>query len=190
MTASRPSLERPRRDDPAGPHGTLAACGLAFIIRLAKSVIASRRHALQTTPGPPAPHQLAIGFVTNFLDTLGIGSFATTTAIFRLLGEPADELIPGTLIAGHALPVLAQALIFINVVSVDPAQLGLLIAASIAGGWLGAGVVSSLSRRAVQLGMGAALLTAAAFMVVGCPVCSQRGARPCDSNRQRSSSRW
>ena len=147
--------------------GTLAACGLAFIIRLAKSVIASRRHASETTPGPPAPHQLAIGFVTNFLDTLGIGSFATTTAIFRLLGEPADELIPGTLIAGHALPVLAQALIFINVVSVDPAQLGLLIAASIAGGWLGAGVVSSLSRRAVQLGMGAALLTAAAFMVVG-----------------------
>jgi uncharacterized membrane protein YfcA len=76
-------------------------------------------------------------------------------------------LIPGTLIAGHALPVLAQALTFINVVSVDPTQLGLLIAAAAAGGWLGAGVVSGLSRQAVQIGMGAALLIAAAFMVVG-----------------------
>jgi uncharacterized membrane protein YfcA len=147
--------------------GTLAACGLAFIVRVAKSVIALRRHASETAPRTPAPRHLAIGFVTNFLDTLGIGSFATTTATFRLIGEPADELIPGTLIAGHALPVLAQALIFINVVSVDPTQLGLLIAAAIAGGWLGAGIVSSLSRRSVQLGMGAALLTAAVFMVVG-----------------------
>ena len=147
--------------------GTLAACGLAFIVRVAKSVIALRRHASETAPRTPAPRHLAIGFVTNFLDTLGIGSFATTTATFRLIGEPADELIPGTLIAGHALPVLAQALIFINVVSVDPTQLGLLIAAAIAGGWLGAGIVSSLSRRSVQLGMSAALLTAAVFMVVG-----------------------
>jgi uncharacterized membrane protein YfcA len=146
--------------------GALLACGLAFTLRFVLAAVSRRG---QPAPGRaiPAPRHLVIGFATNFLDTLGIGSFATTTAVFRMLREPADELIPGTLIAGHALPVLAQALIFINVVSVDPVQLALLIAVACVGGWLGAGVVSRLSRPAVQLGMGTALLIAAAFMVVG-----------------------
>jgi uncharacterized membrane protein YfcA len=144
----------------------LTLCGIGFAVRLALA-IRPRGGAVETGWTMPAPRHLAIGFCTNFLDTLGIGSFATTTALFRMLREPADELIPGTLIAGHALPVLAQALIFINVVAVDPLQLGLLVAAAVAGGWLGAGIVSSLPRRGVQLGMGVALLTAAGFMVVG-----------------------
>src|SRR5262249_22756714 len=52
-------------------------------------------------------------------------------------------------------------------IRVDPSQLTSLIAVCVAGGWFGAGVVSSLSRRAVQLGMGCALLSAAAFMMYG-----------------------
>lgn len=35
----------------------------------------------------PSPVQLAIGFVTNFFDTLGIGSFATTTALYKVLRD-------------------------------------------------------------------------------------------------------
>jgi uncharacterized membrane protein YfcA len=144
----------------------LAICGLAFAGRLVMASKAARGNGDADRP-VPTPRHLAIGFATNFFDTLGIGSFATTTTIFRILREPADELIPGTIIAGHALPVLAQALLFINAVSVDPLQLGLLIAACAIGGWLGAGIVSTLSRRKVQLGMGAALLVAASFMLVG-----------------------
>ena len=78
-----------------------------------------------------------------------------------------DELIPGTLIVGHALPVLIQALLFITVVRVDPWQMTMLIVVCVTGGWLGAGVVASLSRRAVRLGMGCALLVAASFMMLG-----------------------
>ena len=108
-----------------------------------------------------------IGFVTNFFDTLGIGSFATTTAAFRLLRRVPDELIPGTMIIGHALPVIAQALIFITVVDVNPAQMAVLIASCVGGGWVGAGLVASFSRRAVQFAMAIALSTAALLMVVG-----------------------
>ena len=43
----------------------------------------------------------------------------------------------------------------------------LLIIVCVIGGWLGAGVVASLSRRAVQLAMGAALLAAAVLMLFG-----------------------
>jgi uncharacterized membrane protein YfcA len=108
---------------------------------------------------------LAIGFVTNFFDALGIGNFAPTTAAFKLLKRMPDEDIPGTLNAGHALPVLAEGLIFIAAVSVDFTTLLGMILASIVGAWFGAGVVSRLPRRAVQIGMGAALLAAAALFL-------------------------
>lgn len=117
--------------------------------------------------GRPGAVDAAIGFGTNFFDTLGIGSFAPTTAIFRLWRLVPDELIPGTLIVGHALPVLAQALFFISAVEVDPWQMTALIAACVAGGWVGAGLVASLSRRTIQLAMGAALLVASLLMLLG-----------------------
>jgi uncharacterized membrane protein YfcA len=115
----------------------------------------------------PKPLELLIGFVTNFFDTLGIGSFAPTTAVFRLFRMVPDELIPGTLIVGHSLPVLLQAALFIGVIHVDPWQMTMLILVCVVGGWIGAGIVASLSRRAVQLAMGAALLAAAVLMLLG-----------------------
>src|SRR5258706_13070278 len=49
----------------------------------------------------PGPANLLIGFVTNLFHTLGLGSFATTTSLFRALGAVPDELTPGPLNAGH-----------------------------------------------------------------------------------------
>ena len=108
-----------------------------------------------------------VGLATNFFDTLGIGSFATTTSAFRLFHLVSDELIPGTLIVGQAVPVVMQALLFISAIPVDSRQLAALVAACVAGGWIGAGIVASLSRRMLQFGMGAALLAAALFMLLG-----------------------
>jgi uncharacterized membrane protein YfcA len=113
------------------------------------------------------PLQVVIGFMTNFFDTLGVGSFAPTTSIYKLLRLVPDERIPGTLNAGHALPTVAQALIFIAAVSVDPVTLVAMISAAVAGAWLGSGVVTKLPRAAIQLGMGAALLAAAVLFVLG-----------------------
>jgi uncharacterized membrane protein YfcA len=107
-----------------------------------------------------------VGFVTNVFDTLGIGSFATTSAFFKLWGMVPDEQIPGTLVVGHTPPSLLQAFIFIAVVQVDVATLVLMIASSAVGSWLGAGVVSRLPRRKIRLGMGSALLGAAAIMTM------------------------
>lgn len=109
----------------------------------------------------PAPEDCLIGFVTNFFDTLGIGNFAPTTTWFKLRRRVADEDIPGTMNVGHALPVVVEALVFISVVRVDLTTLIAMIVAAVAGAWLGVGVVSRLPRRAIQLGMGVALLVAA-----------------------------
>ncbi len=108
----------------------------------------------------------AIGFVTNFFDTLGIGSFAPTTSIFKLRRLVPDELIPGTLNVGHALPTIAQAFIYITIVEVEITTLVLMIAASVVGAFLGAGVVAAWPRHKIQVGMGLALLAAAIFFTM------------------------
>jgi uncharacterized membrane protein YfcA len=117
-------------------------------------------------PLMPTPLQLGIGFVTNFFDTLGIGSYATTTAMFRAWKIVPDELIPGTLNVGHVAPTVIQAIIYTQIVEVDFMTMALLIAAACGGSWLGAGVVSGLPRRSVQIGMGAALFGAATIMLL------------------------
>jgi len=110
--------------------------------------------------------RLGVGFITDFLDTLGIGSFATTTTLFRMRKLVADENIPGTLNVGHALPTVVQALIYITIVEVDFTTLSLLIAAAIAGSWIGAEIVAGMNRGAIQRGMGVALLVAAVLMAL------------------------
>jgi uncharacterized membrane protein YfcA len=72
----------------------------------------------------------------------------------------ADELIPGTLNVGHTLPVVFQAFVYITVIEVDPVTLALMIASATAGAWFGAGWVAGLPKRAVQIGVGCALLVA------------------------------
>lgn len=114
----------------------------------------------------PGPLDTGIGFVTNFLDTLGVGSFATTSSLYKLCSLVPDEQIPGTLNVGHTLPTVAEALIYVGLVEVDPVTLISLIAASAVGAWLGAGVVSSWPRRRIQIGMGSVLVLAACLMLM------------------------
>jgi uncharacterized membrane protein YfcA len=113
----------------------------------------------------PSSLQSVIGFVTNFFEALGVGSFAPTTSWFKLQKVVPDERIPGTMHVGHTLPVIVQAFIFIAIIEVDTVTLSSMIGASVVGAWLGAGVVASWPRRNIQIGMGAALLIAAVAFV-------------------------
>ncbi|HYL01896.1 MAG TPA: sulfite exporter TauE/SafE family protein [Steroidobacteraceae bacterium] len=114
----------------------------------------------------PTPGDIAIGLVTDFLDALGIGSYATTTALFKFRGSPADELIPGTLNVGHNAAAFLEMVLFVTAVTVEPLLLTCMVASATAGAWLGAGVVSRLPRRAIQRFMGVALLIAAVFFAM------------------------
>jgi uncharacterized membrane protein YfcA len=149
-------------------QAALVLLGLLSVLALfyvARWVVLERRYT--TEPRRPGVIQTLTGFVTNFFDTLGVGSFAPTTSVFKLFRLVPDEKIPGTLNTGHALPTVAQALIFIAAVTVDPLTLVALIAAAVLGAFVGSGIVSRLPRRAIQLGMGLALLCAAALFVLG-----------------------
>jgi uncharacterized membrane protein YfcA len=148
----------------------LAALTAVFVAAWARAVGAVRREKGGVSPatdaGAPSPLSLGVGAITNFLDTLGIGSFATTTAMFRAFKMVPDRIIPGTLNAGHTLPTVTQAFFYISVIPVDVVTLISMIAAAVAGAWLGAGIVARWSKRNVQIGMGAALLAAAIFFTM------------------------
>lgn len=142
--------------------GALIVLTLIFLvvwIVMAQKRRANRSHGADEPLAPTAKH-LGIGFVTNFFDTLGIGSFATTTAAFKFWKLVPDEQIPGTLNVGHTINAFVQALLFITAVAVDFRTLVFMIAAACAGAWFGATLVAGFSRRKVQLGMGTALLGA------------------------------
>ena len=109
---------------------------------------------------------IATGFLTDFFDTLGIGSFAPTVAMFNALKlNVSDRLIPGTLNVCHTIPVVVEALIFTTVIEVEPITLIALIAASVVGSYLGAGFISKMDERKIQIVMGIALALTALIML-------------------------
>lgn len=109
----------------------------------------------------------AVGFIVNFFDTLGIGSFAPTTALFKFFKLTDDRTIPGTLNVSMTIPVVAEALIFMTVIKVEPITLFTMLGAATIGAVLGAGYVSKLEKSKVQLGMGVALFVVALLMLAG-----------------------
>ena len=156
------------------PKNGLLILLATFIVTYVVVWVKSSRRARQTLSGDhpavqsgwPTPLENLIGFVTNFFDTLGIGSFAPTTSAYKLKNIVPDRIIPGTLNVGHTPAVIVQAFIFMSIIEVEIVTLTALIGASVAGAWLGAGVVASWPRRKIQIGMGAALLVAALLMLM------------------------
>ena len=146
--------------------GILAAFSAVFIARWWAAASPHRAESAPDGGRRPSAVQIAIGFVTDFFDTLGIGSFATTTTAYKLLHVVPDERLVGTMLIGHSLPVVVQAFLFLVVVQVDPVVLALLVGVSILGSWMGAGIASRLPRRPIQVGMGIGLFAAAFFMLM------------------------
>lgn len=123
------------------------------------------RRASNTGRIAPTGYQVFVGVVTDFFDSLGIGSFATTTSLYRLRNAVRDEHIPGTLNVGHTLSTVAQAFLFTTAVDVDITTLVAMIVAAVAGSLVGAPIVARLPRRQIQVGLGVALLVLCAVLV-------------------------
>jgi uncharacterized membrane protein YfcA len=148
-----------READMPGPRVFLyVALVLVNVASIVAWILTAKRRHLDERP---SSGDVAIGMVTNFFDTLGIGSYAQITALFKLRGRPADELIPGTLNVGSAIPAFFGTLLFVIAVTVEPILLGCMLASAAGGAWLGAALVSHMPRRGIQLFMGVALLIAA-----------------------------
>ncbi|MGT2960456.1 sulfite exporter TauE/SafE family protein [Streptococcus caballi] len=109
---------------------------------------------------------LWIGYVTDLLDTLGIGTFATTTTLFKMTKLVDDDRkIPATLTTAHVIPVMVEALCFITIVKVDITTLVCMALSSFTGAFVGARITKNWNTRKVQRVLGILLILAAFVMV-------------------------
>lgn len=108
----------------------------------------------------------AIGYVTDLLDTLGIGTFATTTSLLKATKLIEDDRrIPATMTTAHIIPILLEALLFITIVEVEMTTLISLAIAAFTGASVGARVTQHWDTRKVQRVLGILLIVAAGIMV-------------------------
>lgn len=138
--------------------GLLAALALVFTVALLRKAAERKQLA-------PSLESVGLGAVTDFFDTLGIGSFAPTTAWLKFRKLVPDSFIPATLNVGHALPTIAQSAIYLVIlgVHVSPVLLVACIVAAVLGGLIGAPIVVRAPVRMVQGVVGVALVIAAAL---------------------------
>lgn len=111
-----------------------------------------------------------IGFIANFGDTLGIGSFAPIVAMTKFSKMKVhDKHIPGMLNVSCCIPVVTEALLFTTAIEVEPITLVAMLTAAGAGSYIGAGIISRMDEKKIQLVMGIALLATAILMFLGLP---------------------
>jgi len=133
----------------------IALATLLFSIVLIKAAIAKRA-------GPTA-ETMALGAVVSFFDTLGIGSFAPTTAWLKFRRLVPDRKIPPTILVGLTTPAVVESVIFLKQlgVKVDPVLLVGCVVACLMGGLIGAPLVHRTRVWIVQLIVAVGLLAAA-----------------------------
>lgn len=109
---------------------------------------------------------LIIGAATNFLDTLGVGSFATTQAGFKFTKSSPDETMPGTLNVGDCIPVVLEFVLFLGLIEVEALTLVVMIATAVVGSVIGATIVSKWPVKLVRIALGCALVLLAVMMAM------------------------
>ena len=128
---------------------------LVFAVVLVRAAIARRAW--------PAVETLVLGAIVNFFDTLGIGSFAPTTAWLKFRKLTPDRLIPPTILVGLTMGAVVESIIFLLQlgVQVDPVLLVGCIVACTTGGLIGAPMVHKTRVWIVQLTVAIGLTLAA-----------------------------
>ncbi|WP_279503370.1 sulfite exporter TauE/SafE family protein [Aeromonas veronii] len=141
------------------------AGGLVFIFMLVQACWQKKQSgSFEATPFWPVA---LIGGVANFLDTLGVGSFAVKTACYKQFKLIDDRVLPGTLNGQCVLPTVTQSLIFVGAVAVEPlTQISMMMAAAAGAAW-GARHVASFDRQTIRLVMAISLLVVAGLIFAG-----------------------
>lgn len=138
----------------------------AIILISAFMVIRDYRKHKEDMPQKNRVIFFVFSFFANILDTLGIGSFATTTAFCHATKLVDDKKIPGTLVVGCTIPVAIQALAFTTSVKMNPEVLVILLICSAAGAFIGGRLNGKLPIKTIRIIMGIGLFIAG-FLILG-----------------------
>lgn len=134
--------------------------GFVFALILVRDCIKHKEDFTRTKLVPLA----AIGFISDLLDTWGIGSFATCQAGFKFSKSCDDEVMPGTLNIAHTIPTILEFLLFLELIQISGVTLIALIAGAVVGAVFGASIVSKWSKKLIRIALGCALVILAGVL--------------------------
>ena len=142
--------------------GVLAAgTGIGLIADIAKN----RMEDLKKATGKQWASGFSVGIVANFLDTLGCGSFAPSTFMYKLFNQIDDIDITGTLNVGDTFPVIFEAFIFTASVDVDPMFLLIMYVCAAVGSFGFATIVTKWPRNKIRWALGVIMIPLAIIML-------------------------
>ncbi len=150
--------------------GVLAAgTGLGLIVDVAKN----RMDDLRKATGKQWAAGFTVGIIANFLDTLGCGSYAPSTFMYKLFNQMDDIDIPGTLNVGDTFPVIFEAFIFTASVDCDPMFLWIMYICAAVGSFGFATIVTKWPRNKIRYALGFIMIPLAIIML-----CKNTGVGP------------
>ena len=147
----------------------VAGTGIGLVVDIAKN----RMDELKGATGKQWGAAYAVGIIANFLDTLGCGSYAPSTFMYKIFKQIDDIDIPGTLNVGDTFPVIFEAFIFTASVECDPVFLWIMYACAAVGSFGFATVVTKWPRNKIRYALGSAMVLLAIIMI-----CSNLGVGP------------
>ena len=144
---------------------------IALLVPLALALLlfsATLIKAVVKAGAKPSWEAVGLGVVVNFFDTLGIGSFAPTTAWLKFRKMVPDRVLSCTMLVGLTPPSILEGFIFLILlgVKVDPALLVGCVLALLMGGLLGAPLVMRTRVWIVQMVVACALVLAAGMYLL------------------------
>ena len=139
----------------------VAGTGIGLITDIAKN----RMEELKSATGKQWAAGFTVGIIANFLDTLGCGSYAPSTFMYKLFKQMDDIDIPGTLNVGDTFPVIFEAFIFTSSVECDPVFLLIMYACAAIGSFGFATVVTKWPRNKIRYALGSTMILLAIIMI-------------------------
>lgn len=138
-----------------------AGTGIGLVVDISKN----RMDELKGSTGKQWASAFAVGIIANFLDTLGCGSYAPSTFMYKLFNQIDDINIPGTLNVGDTFPVIFEAFIFTTSVECDPIFLWVMFICAAVGSFGFASIVTKWPRNKIRIALGTIMIPLAAIML-------------------------
>lgn len=146
-----------------------AGTGISLIFDITKN----RMDELKHSTGKQWAAGFTVGIVANFLDTLGCGSYAPSTFMYKIFNQMDDINIPGTLNIGDTFPVIFEAFIFTASVDCDPMFLWIMYACAAIGSFGFATIVTKWPRNKIRYTLGVIMILLSIIML-----CKNTGGGP------------
>ena len=138
-----------------------AGTGVGLVVDVAKN----RMDKIKDATGKQWASAFVVGIIANFLDTLGCGSYAPSTFMYKLFNQIDDIDIPGTLNVGDTFPVIFEAFIFTTSVTCDPMFLIIMFVCAAVGSFGFASIVTKWPRNKIRIALGTVMIPLAAVML-------------------------